>query len=352
MSLSAWTRALVVSATIILVAVIVMGGIWLLSWIGSIVLLLLLSGLLAIVLMPLVDWLNRPKVPRPLAVLGAYVCVLIVLGGILSLVLPPLADQVNQLVKVLPDFVQRSMSPGSPLTDTLDRFGVSLSATNIGAQAQQLATAVLANIATVVRDVTTIAVSLLVVLVISFYLLNEGHLFSARLDTLVPDEHRPKYEFLHESVVNAVGGYVRAQLTVALMVGVLAGFSSWLIGIRYPLVIGALAGLFELIPFFGPTLGAIPAILIALFQGSWIRLALIIGAFIIIQQIESNIIGPRIMAHGVGLHPLVVIVVVLIGIEVAGIWGALFAVPAAAVLVAVGRRLYQVNRDRPRRLVA
>ena len=108
----------------------------------------------------------------------------------------------------------------------------------------------------------------------------------------------------------------------------------------------------ELIPFFGPTLGAVPAILIALFQGSWPKVILILVAFIIIQQIESNIIGPRLLAHGVGLHPLVVIVAVLIGIEVAGIWGALFAVPGTAILVSVGRRLYQMNRERPRRIAA
>ncbi len=136
------------------------------------------------------------------------------------------------------------------------------------------------------------------------------------------------------------------------MVGVLAGLAAWIVGVRYPLIIGALAGLLELIPFFGPTLGAIPAVLIAIFQGSWLRVALIILAFIIIQQIESNIIGPRLLAHGVGLHPLVVIVAVLIGIEVAGVWGALFAVPATAVLVSVGRRVYQMNRERPRRIAA
>lgn len=352
MPLSRWTRTLIVSATIILVAVIVFGIIWLLSWIGNIVLLLLLSGLMTLVLMPLVDWLERFRpLPRPAAVLMSYLCVLIVFGGILYLVVPPLVDQANQLVKGLPEIVQGVTAPGSPLRDAMDRFGVNPGA-GLGAQVQQVATALLSNVATVVRDATTVAVGIVVVLVVSFYLLNEGHEFRLKLDAIVPDEHREKFEFLQESVVTAVGGYVRAQLTVAFMVGVLAGFSAWAIGIRFPLIIGVLAGVFELIPFFGPTLGAIPAILIALFQGNWIKLALIVGAFIVIQQLESNIIGPRIMAHGVGLHPLVVILVVLIGIEVAGIWGALFAVPAAAILVAIGRRLYQLNQERPRRIAA
>jgi predicted PurR-regulated permease PerM len=351
--LSGWIRTLVVSSTIIVLAVILWGAIWLLSRISNLVLLLLLSGLMTVVLMPFVDWLEGWKpMPRALAVVIAYLCVLIVFGGIIYLVAPPLVDQANQLVKGLPDIVQRFTGPDSPLTDAMQRFGIDPSPGALAAQAQQVASAILANIATLVRDVTTVTVGIIVVLVVSFYLLNEGHEFRARLDHVVPDEHRRKLEFLQESVVVAVGGYVRAQLTVALRVGVLAGFASWAVGIRYPLIIGVMAGVFELIPFFGPTLGAIPAILIALFQGDWIRLALIVGAFIVIQQLESNIIGPRIMAHGVGLHPLVVIVVVLIGIEVAGIWGALFAVPAAAVAVAIGRRLYRLNQERPRRLVA
>jgi len=198
---------------------------------------------------------------------------------------------------------------------------------------------VLANAAIVLRDVTTVAVSLVVVAVISFYFLNEGHQFRARLRGLVPEDQRAHFDLLQESVVNSAAGYVRAQLTVAMMVAVLAGVSAWIIGIRFPLLIGVLAGIFELVPFFGPTLGAIPAVLIALFQGDWVKLALIVSAFVVIQQLESNVIGPRIMAHGVGLHPLAVILAVLIGIQLAGIWGALFAVPLAAVLATIGRRL-------------
>ncbi len=334
MSLAAWTRTLVISATIILLAIIVAGTIWLLSWIGHMVLLLLLAILATVVLMPLVDWLERLKpVPRPVAVLLSYLCVLIVFGGILYLVIPPLVDQANQLVQALPDMYRRFTAPESVVMQTIERLGINVSGDNLGAELQSVARAVLANIGVVVRDVTTIAVGVVVVMVISFYLLNEGHEFSARLNAAVPEEHRKLFDYLEDAVINAVAGYARAQLIVAFMVGVLAG-------------------LLELIPFFGPTLGAIPAILIAAFQGSWLNVILIVVAFVVIQQIESNIIGPRIMAHGVGLHPLVVIVAVLIGIEVAGVWGALFAVPGAAILVSVGRRLYEMNRERPRSMAA
>jgi predicted PurR-regulated permease PerM len=351
-----WTRTLVVSATIILLAIIVVGAIWLLSWVGPVVLLLLLAGLLSTVLMPLVDWLERGRpIPRPLAVLVSYLAVLIVFGGILYLVIPPLVDQANQLVQGLPDMYRNLTAPDSTVRQLADRLGIDLTLSgqsNLGTQLQALARAVLTNAAVLVRDVTSTAVGIVVVLVVSFYLLNEGHDFRARLNGVVPERYHDTLDYFLEAIIGAVGGYARAQLAVAAMVGVLAGLAAWIVGVRYPLIIGALAGLLELIPFFGPTLGAAPAVLIAIFQGSWLRVALIIVAFIIIQQIESNIIGPRLLGHGVGLHPLVVIVAVLIGIEVAGVWGALFAVPATAVLVSVGRRVYQMSRERPRRMAA
>ncbi|MDE3077642.1 MAG: AI-2E family transporter, partial [Chloroflexota bacterium] len=143
--------------------------------------------------------------------------------------------------------------------------------------------------------------------------------------------------------------YLRGQLVVALMVAILAGLGSQLLGLHYAVVVGALAGLFELIPFFGPVLSAIPALLIALFQGPLLRFVAVLVLFIVIQQVESNIIGPRITGHAVGLHPLLVMFSILVGVELAGIWGAIFAVPVAGVAVAVVRKLYAINRgvDRP-----
>ncbi len=349
MTISSWTRALVVSATIILVGIIVMGVIWLLLRVGQIVLLVLLGGLLAVVLMPFVDMLDRRRsIPRPLAVLIAYVLLALVFGGIVYLIVPPLLAQGNQLAQGLPDIVQSLVGPNSLLTRTLEGLGISPSVAGLGgvsSQVQEVVKAVVSNAATIVRDVTTIAVGFIVILVIAFYLLNEGHRFQAGLRQVIPPQHREWAEFLQDSLVNAVAGYVRAQLTVALMVGVLAGLAASLIGVRFPLIIGLLAGLLELIPFFGPTIGAIPAVVIAIFQGPWLRVGLIVAAFVVIQQIESNIVGPRIMARRVGVHPLLVIISVLAGIELAGIWGAVFAVPTVAVLVTICQRIYQANRE-------
>lgn len=351
MSSSPWLRTLVVSGAILLVAVLICAALWLMIRLQGIVLLLLLAGLLSVALMPAVDYLDSfAPLPRPVAVVLVFLAVMLVLAGIVLIVAPPLVTQANALVERLPAIVQTITGPNSPVTELLNRFGISLDAASatFTTQAQEVAKAAVGNAAVVVRDLTAIVVGIIVVAVVSFYFLNEGHAMRAKLEQLVPDEQRGLSDFVVSAVISAVGGYVRAQLIMAAMVGVLAGLSAWAIGISYPLIIGVLASVFELIPFFGPTLGAIPAVAIAAFQGEWVKLGLIVAAFIVIQQIESNIVGPRITAHSVGLHPLVVILAVLVGIELAGVWGALFATPAAGVLVSVGRRLWRANRDRAR----
>ena len=128
-----------------------------------------------------------------------------------------------------------------------------------------------------------------------------------------------------------LGGYLRGQLVMAATIGAIAGLGCWLLGLPYALVLGVLAGLFELVPMFGPILSAVPAVLVALFLPFptvlWVALF-----FFAVQQVESNILGPRITGHAVGLHPLGALFALLAGLQLAGVLGALFAVPVAGIL--------------------
>ncbi|MHB8619872.1 MAG: AI-2E family transporter [Chloroflexota bacterium] len=351
MEQSRWARALVVLAVIILSTLLAAGIVALLLRVGGILLLFFLAAFLAFALMPLVDIIARPGVPRPLAILIAYLGLAAVLAGVGFLVVPPLIDQTNQLINRLPDLAQQAQSSSSGLSALLKRLGLGVSLANLSAglvaQLQTIGKLVLTNIFGIARQVTTAVVDLVLVLVIAFYFLNEGRAMRSRLDRAVPAEHHARLLFLEDAVARVVGGYLRGQLIVAVMVGVLAGGAAALLGVNYAVVIGALAGLFELIPFFGPVLGAIPAIGIAAFEGPLPRVVAVLIAFIIIQQVESNLIGPRITGEAVGLHPLLVMFSILVGVELAGIWGAVFGVPVMGVAVAVAQRLYHVGRTSP-----
>jgi predicted PurR-regulated permease PerM len=137
--------------------------------------------------------------------------------------------------------------------------------------------------------------------------------------------------FLQDNVSRVLGGYLRGQLTLALIIGVLAGVGTALLGLPYAVVLGVLAGLFELVPMFGPILSVIPAVMVALFMPFptviWVLLF-----FLAIQQIENNVLAPRISGHAVGLHPLGAMFALLAGFQLAGLLGGLFAVPVAGVL--------------------
>ena len=354
MAQSRWIRTLVVLAVVILTAALALAAGELLLRIGDVLLLFLLAGLLAFALMPLVDLLERPRLPRPVVVLICYLLVGVVLAGIGTLVLPALLEQSNQVLQRLPGTTQLFENPNSPLATLLARLGLPIDLRalggSLGSSVQELGKALLGDVLGIAKGVSTALVNVVLVFVIGFYFLNEGHELRRKLLNVTPKAHLAKLEFLEDTAGRVLGGYLRGQLLVALMVGVLAGAGSGAVGLQYAVVIGTLAGIFELIPFFGPVLSAIPAVGLALLQGPLLRVVAILIIFVIIQQVESNIIGPRITGHAVGLHPLVVMFSILVGVELAGIWGAIFAVPVAGVLVAVLRKLYSPEARQERAL--
>jgi hypothetical protein len=156
---------------------------------------------------------------------------------------------------------------------------------------------------------------------------------------LLPAALRERWFFIEATLNRVLGGYIRGQIIVSLTVGIAAGVGSALLGVQYPLVIGLLAFLFEFIPMVGPVLGMIPAVILALFQPLPLVVWVIVY-FIILQQIESNIIVPRVSGQAVGLHPLGVLLALLAGVELGGLGGALLAVPLAGVLYVVFLALY------------
>lgn len=180
-------------------------------------------------------------------------------------------------------------------------------------------------------EVGGIILDIVLALVISLYLLIDGPRFWARSLALVPPQHRPKALFLQDNVSRVLAGYLRGQLTLALIVGVLAGVGTALLGLPYAVVLGVLAGLFELVPMFGPILSVVPAVLVALFM-PFPTVVWVVLFFLAIQQVENNFLAPRISGHAVGLHPLGAMFALLAGFQLAGLLGGLFAVPIAGVL--------------------
>jgi predicted PurR-regulated permease PerM len=306
-----------------------------------ILLLVVFAALLAFLLSPLVKGLQGLGLGRTPAALAVYLGILFLMGGVISALSGPASRQLASLVEHYPANVRQLQEWLGGLDSWLLSHG--LPSLNL----RDLAGATLASgprglVTGAVGIVTTVAGSLInvvLVFVIGFYLLRDGERIKSRLRNLLPARARSRYDFATEALSFVVGGYVRAQVTMALIIGTLAGVGCWILGVHYSVVIGLTVGLLELIPILGALLGSLLAIGIAALQDLHLAL-LVIGYFLIIHFLEAYVLGPRITGVRVNLHPLIALLSMLIGVELAGLIGALFAVPVAGLINVFVRAFY------------
>ena len=308
-----------------------------------ILILLVASFLVAFLVGPLVDRLQRYVKGRGLSIAALYLVFIGLIALLLVLFVPALTLQVQDLLKNLPLLLNNDNGGAQARINQLLRaHGLRLPASigsTLAGYVSSAGTALLGNTLTIVGGTVQTATDILLVLAIAFYLLLDGRAMHNRAVRLLPAAYRDRWFFIEATIDKVLGGYIRGQLLVALTVGVAAGLGCALLGVQYPIVIGLLAFLFELIPMLGPVLGMIPAVLIALFQSPGLALWVAVY-FVVLQQVESNVIVPRVSGHAVGLHPLAALLALLVGVELGGIGAALLAVPLAGILWVIALALY------------
>lgn len=337
----------------ILISIICIGVIVWFAWglvfgeFVTIFVLLLLSLAIAFLLTPLVNLLNR-FLPRVLATLIAYALMIAVLGGVSYAIVFSLIQQVltfqdtvinffnnlPQQYDAIITFLQQQGIPQANITDAINQ---------IRSQVTNFATSAATNALNIVFIVTNTFIDIIIILVMSFYFTLDGEHIRNSLMGIFPERYKKPVELFEESLNRVVGNYIRGQLTLAVIIGVLAGVGCAFLGLRsYALIIGVLAFIFETIPMVGPALASIPAILISLLlPDPFPRTFWIIIYFVCIQAVESNILGPRIVGHAVGLHPVASLLALIIGAQLFGAFGALLATPIVAAAWVVIASLYR-----------
>lgn len=309
-----------------------------LSRIGNVVLVLVLAIVVEIVLSPMVDKLaqywNRAWAVFVVVFLAV---VLVVFGG--GLLIAILARQVVGLASRLPvDFTQLSMwTPG--VLGWLNHLGINISLTQIEdrilTSVGNLSSIFITQTVNVVTHLVDTVINGAVTLFVIVYLLLDAERIHSAIIRLVPQDRRENLLAVEHTLSRVVGGYVRGQILLSLIVGGGFAIGSWGIGLPYPVVIGLVAAVMEMIPLIGPILGAIVPIGLAIFGGHiWSRVPEVLALVALIHLLESQVLGPRIIRSQVGLHPVLSVVALMIGADLKGVWGALFAVPAAGILVA------------------
>ncbi len=330
-------RALIVPLVVLAWLAVLLVVAWLLSHVTHAVLILVLSTVVAFALSPLVDLLDR-WLPRLLAIAIAYVVGFSLLLGLLSVVVVSAATETNTLVHNLPVYAARAQSLQPQMMGLLSRFGLTQADLNqvqgrfieylqgIGSQAA-------ADAFDFVKTVLNAIVDTVLILILSVYLVANGPRMVAWLREQAPRSQAGRANLVIGIVNQVVGGYVRGTLTMAVLVGVLVGAGMGVLQVRYALLLGILAFFMEFVPVLGVIISGAVCVTIALFQG-WVLALLVVGYFAIVHVLEGDVIGPRVMARAVGIHPAVALLALVAGSELFGVWGALLGAPIAGLLQA------------------
>src|SRR4051794_25976021 len=315
---------------------------------GTVLLVFVAAAVLAMILNPAVTALQRRgRFPRPLAVVSVYLLLLLVLIGIGVALANPIADQAQRFGKDVPHIVDDANQRLDDVQKYFDKHGIHVKLKKQGETAlQTLQDKVVGGTSSIVAfggDLLTKLVSaglgLILCLVLSIYMLVYGERIGAVVRQAMPPGDGTPGDDYPTRVQKAVASYVRGQLLFSTAMGAGAAVGLYIFGVlgifpdgkTYALAFGIFFGLMELIPFVGPFLGALPPVLVALFQDPvtalWVALL-----FVALQQIEGHIVAPQIFSHSLRINPLLVIFALLIGAQIYGFLGALIALPVAAVL--------------------
>jgi predicted PurR-regulated permease PerM len=314
---------------------------------GVVVLILLGASTVALILNPVVKILMRGGLPRGLSIPLAYIGIFAVLGGIGVLLADPVSTQVGRVADNLPHYTAVANRDLADLQRFLNKHGIKVHIQKQGQTAlQTLEKSLLKRSNDIVSfsrglatQIVTTSFDLLLTFVLSIYLL----VYAKSIDRIVrrvmpPGDGTPEDDF-PLLIQRAVSGYVRGQLLFSLIMGASAAISLWIFGALgifpsgqgFALFLGAFYGLMEFIPYIGPIIGPLPAILIGLFE-SPITAVWLIVLFVGLQQLEGHLVAPQVFRISLRINPILVILALLIGYQIYGIAGALLALPIATVI--------------------
>ena len=296
--------------------------------IRDILMIVFISVVIAAAINAPVSWLQRHKTPRLLGVIFIYLILFLLIGLIITLIFPPLSEQIRQLAVVFPELtgkiglsIQQWWGEYNAQGNLQEFFG------NISDKLAQAASSVFETTVSFFGGLF----SAIIILVISFYLSVQEKGAKKFLISLTPDEHKTYVSGLVERIEGKIGGWFRGQLLLMLIIGCLVFIGLYFLGIKYALILALVAAVLEIVPYIGPILAAIPAVILAFIQSPFLAL-LVILLYIVIQQLENYVITPQVMKKTVGLNPVVIIIVMLIGAKLAGVLGLILAVPLAAAI--------------------
>ncbi|MGB9813162.1 MAG: AI-2E family transporter [Thermovenabulum sp.] len=290
---------------------------------------------IAYVLNPVVNFLVKKGIKRTVAVAIIYFILIGYTVVTLFYVIPVLIIELNKIIELLPNYskdVQRyfTLIKGN-IGDNIPPSIRSVIENQILRFETQIVILLQNTMNMIIQSFSSFFSTVILGPIVGFYLLKDLEKIKKNIELLLPEKYRSNILVFLKKVDLALGKYIRGQLIVCFIIGVLTSFTLYLLKVDFALLIGILAAVTDIIPYFGPIIGAFPALAIALIKYPQ-KIPWIVISLAIIQQVESGIISPYIVGENLDLHPLIVIFSLLFGGTFFGIWGLIFAAPIAAVI--------------------
>lgn len=312
------SRKIEISHKTIIFTVAFLALLWFLYFVRDIVLQLFVALILMSVLDPFIRKLSKFKIPKAISVLITYIFIFGLLGLAVATLLPPLIEQTTNLANNLPKYLQdlgvNNYANGEVLKQIVSQLGT------VPGQIIKAGFSLFGNI-----------LSILTVAIFSFYLLTVKDKFDNNLELLFGKEKSKDISNIVDTLENKLGGWARGQLFLMILVGVLSYIGFIVLGIPYALPLAMLSGLFEIIPFIGPILAAIPAIILGFSISPFVGFASVALAFLI-QQLENYVFVPKVMEKSAHISPIITLLSLAVGFRLAGIVGVVISIPVVIIV--------------------
>jgi predicted PurR-regulated permease PerM len=300
--------------------------VWLAFAIRNVILLVIGALFLAVLMEPFADALERRRIPRSIAAIVVYGTAFFAISGLLYVVLPPALAEFGNIIPVFAPYLEHATGgswAGSFHEDWFTSI-TSIIATLRGAGIS----AALPQVFGVGSSAIGVITAVVVLMILGFYFVAEKQAIVSSISRIAPAEYHPFINQLATKLRDRLGAWLRGQLMLMGVIFLLTYIALSLIGVPYALILALLAGALEVIPFIGPLLSAVPAVMLALVL-SPVHAAVVVGAYLLIQIVEGQVLVPKIMQHATGMNPLLSLLAVLIGWTLGGIPGAILAIPFA-----------------------
>ncbi|HDH6902717.1 TPA: AI-2E family transporter [Staphylococcus aureus] len=302
---------------------------------------------------PIVNMMERYRIPRVAGISIIYLAVVGVITLIVNLLIPIIGSQVDSLVKNSPQYLEKLINSIDKIANNTF-FSSYYSQINdwlnslpkkIPSMLSEFTDGFGSKIATFAETIANIGVVIVTTPFVLFFMLKDGHHFKEFSTNIMPPKFRKDFHDLHEKMSVQVGSYIQGQIIVSFCIGILLFIGYSVIGLKYSLVLASIAAVTSVVPYLGPTIAISPAIVIAAITSPWMLLKLAV-VWTLVQFVEGHFISPNIMGKTLKIHPLTIIFILLCAGKLLGIVGVILGIPGYAILKVLVTHLFQLFKRR------